>query len=232
MLPAISGGDADSCGGKKAASPRTLRRRQPDISSRAVLPADLRHVLRRYLNILPAGDREDGNRDAGQRRARVVGEEVAPPAGVDPEACIRMTSPVDALMRATRLRWVRMMSVRVIFRIILAVGGSRAATISVCQDRISSAGRASPASRTAPTTWSAASSAAYHAPSLCPMASSERPPVLAASQPSAARASARRSSIPARRYSPPLAPTPRLSYRSAQTRAPARAPRWPCPPRS
>lgn len=42
--------------------------------------ADRCHVLRRHLDILPAGDREDGDVDAGQCRPRVVGDEVAPPA--------------------------------------------------------------------------------------------------------------------------------------------------------
>jgi hypothetical protein len=73
--------------------------------------ADRCHVLRRHPDILPAGNREDGDVDTGQCRPRVVGEEVAQPAGVDPEARdpaaprSRMTSCADALMRATRLRW-------------------------------------------------------------------------------------------------------------------------------
>ena len=193
--------------------------------------ADLRHVLRRYLNILPAGDRKDGNRDAGQRRARVVGEEVAPPAGVDPEARIRMTSPVDDLMRATRLRWVRMMSVRVIFRIILAAVGSRAATISVCQDRISSAGRAPPAEQDGAGDGVVGS---QFSGIPCPFAvpdgeqwENRRP-----WRPASRARPARRSSILARRYSPPLAPTPRLSI---AVRRPGHRPghrRRPCPPRS
>src|SRR5215469_5758633 len=48
--------------------------------------ADRGHIVRRYLKVVAAGDRQDRNRHLPKRWRRVVANEVAEPSGIHPRA--------------------------------------------------------------------------------------------------------------------------------------------------